>query len=108
MTTNVLIRHKSTGVIKQGCYGVSWTYMFFGPFVPLYRDEPMDALLQFLFIGATGGLYYVYLIFTYNKQWMHRHLTSGWELADSESSNALAAAALGIQLPGESSKKIPV
>jgi hypothetical protein len=29
----------ATGMMKQGFYGFSWTYLFFGFFVPLFRGE---------------------------------------------------------------------
>ena len=37
MATSVLIRHRNSGLTRQGYVGFSWTYLFFGWLVPLFR-----------------------------------------------------------------------
>ena len=49
MATKVNLLHPSTGMMKPGYYGFSWTYLFFGAFVPLFRGELGVAALHFLF-----------------------------------------------------------
>ena len=40
MATEILIKHKESGLINIGYYGFSRTYLlFFGWFVPLFRGE---------------------------------------------------------------------
>jgi hypothetical protein len=34
-----MIKHNQSGLVKKGYFGFSWTYLFFGWFVPLFRGE---------------------------------------------------------------------
>ena len=36
MAQSIAIVHKESGMMKNGLYGFSWTYLFFGWFVPLF------------------------------------------------------------------------
>jgi hypothetical protein len=96
MATAVLMRHSQSGLTRKGYVGFSWTYLFFGWFVPLFRGELVIAALHLLFTLVTGGLWQLIVCFLYNRQYMTRMLTSGWTLADSDGRNALAAAKLDI------------
>jgi hypothetical protein len=96
MATAVTIKHSSSGLVKKGYYGFSWTYLFFGWFVPLFRGELGVAALHLLFSVVTFGFWQLVLCFLYNKQYMTRMLTNGWVLADSAERNSAAALRLGI------------
>jgi hypothetical protein len=96
MATSVIIRHTQSGLTRKGYIGFSWTYLFFGWLVPLFRGELSTAALHLLFTLFTFGLWQLILCFIYNRQYMTRMLTSGWVLADSETINDLARAKLGI------------
>ncbi len=96
MAKAVLIKHQASGLIKTGYYGFSWTYLFFGFFVPMVRGELAVAVLHFLLSWVTFGLWWLIAAFIYNKQYMTRMLTSGWVLADTPGNNVDAARALGI------------
>lgn len=98
MATSVMIKHTASGLTKKGVYGFSWTYLFFGWFVPLFRGELGIAALHVLFSLLTFGLWQLVLCFLYNKQYMTRMLTNGWVLADTPQNNAKAAMALGVAL----------
>jgi len=99
MATSVLIRHRESGLTRSGYVGFSWTYLFFGWLVPLFRGELGVAALHLLFTIVTGGLWQLIVCFLYNRQYMTRMLTGGWVLADSEGRNALAAAKLDMAPP---------
>ncbi|MSQ81108.1 MAG: hypothetical protein EXR41_05330 [Candidatus Methylopumilus sp.] len=99
MATAVIIKHPSSGMIKIGYYGFSWSYLIFGWFVPLYRGELGVAALHMLFSIITLGLWQIIVAFLYNKQYMTRMFITGWVLADSENNNEMAAARLGVILP---------
>ena len=94
MATAVAIKHKESGMMKTGYHGFSWTYLIFGWFVPLFRGELGVAALHLLFTFVTFGLWQLILSFLYNKQYMTRMLTTGWELAGNENENLKARAAL--------------
>ncbi|MDI2090946.1 hypothetical protein [Commensalibacter oyaizuii] len=97
MAQAVRIKNKTSGMIKNGYVGYSWTYLFFGWFVPLFRGEIGIAILHFIVSFLTCGLWQIIFSFLYNKQYMTRMLgQEGWELADSEELNALARQKLKI------------
>lgn len=96
MATEIPIKHKESGMMKMGLYGFSWTYLLFGCFVPIIRGELGVGALHFLFSIVTFGLWQLIASFLYNKQYMTRMLTNGWELAGSEAENHKARAALGM------------
>ena len=83
-------------MIKTGLYGFSWTYLFFGWFVPLFRGELGVGALHLLFTIFTFGLWQLIVCFLYNKQYMTRMLTNGWVLAGIDQDNLKARAALNI------------
>ena len=80
----VRLRNTTGGVVKVGRLGWSWTYLYFGFWVPLFRSEIGIAALHLLFTLVTFGLFQPVWSFLYNKQQMTRLLTSGWEVDDSE------------------------
>jgi len=96
MATKITIKHNESGMMKTGYFGFSWTYFFFGWFVPLFRGELGVGALHLLFTIVTFGLWQLILCFLYNNQYMTRMLTSGWELAGNENENREARAALGM------------
>ena len=97
MATSIRLKHKESGLIKTGKYGFSWTYLFFGWFVPLVRGEIEIAALHLLFTFFSFGIFQIIMSFLYNKQYMIRMLTSGWELADNDYENKRAKFHLGIE-----------
>ncbi len=105
MATKITIQHPATGLTKTGAYGFSWTYFFFGWFVPLFRGELGVAALHLLFSLFTFGIWQLIMSFLYNKQYMTRMLEKGYVLKDSRDNMAKARLALGIaeqadRLPG--------
>jgi hypothetical protein len=99
MATKVLIKHPQSGLIKDGYFGFSWSYLFFGWFVPLFRGELGTAALHLLFTMFTFGMWQLILPFLYNKQYMTRMLEKGYVLADTEPAMQAARAKLGIAAP---------
>ena len=97
MATQIYIKHQQSGMTKAGYYGFSWTYFFFGWFVPLFRGELGTGALHLLFTIATLGLWQFIVCFLYNKQYMTRMLTSGWELAGNEVELKAAKMALSVE-----------
>ena len=96
MATGVKIKHTTSGMAKIGYYGFSWTYLFFGWFVPLFRGELGAGALHLLFSLITCGLWQFIVSFLYSKQYMIRMLTNGWILAGSDDENRSAGLVLGI------------
>lgn len=96
MATKVIIQHPVNGLTKNGYFGFSWTYLFFGWLVPLFRGELGVAALHLLFTVCTFGFWQIIVAFLYNKQYMTRMLEKGYLLKDSEELMTEAREALGI------------
>jgi hypothetical protein len=92
-----MIKHPQSGMTKKGYVGFSWTYLFFGWFVPLFRGEVGVAALHLLFSLCTFWVWQLIMPFLYNKQYMTRMLVErGYVLDDSEPTNTMARLKLGI------------
>jgi len=98
MATSITVKHKVSGLSKKGYYGFSWTYLFFGWLVPLIRGELGVAALHLLFSICSLGLWQLIACFLYNRQYMERKLTSGWEIAGSTEELLAARAALNLEI----------
>ena len=96
MASKIIIKHKDSGISKTGYYGFSWTYLFFGWFVPLFRGELGTGALHLLFTIFTLGIWQFIVCFLYNRQYMERVLASGYEFNDSEHAVAAAKVKLNI------------
>ena len=81
----IILRNKDSGVGKTARLGWSWTYFYFGFWVPLFRGEIGIAALHLLFTLITFGLFQPIWSFLYNKQHITRLLTNGWEVNDTDS-----------------------
>ena len=95
---HVMMKSPVTGQLKQGFYGFSWTYLFFGFWVPLIRGELGVAALHLLFTVVTAGLWQIVVCFLYNKQYTNRLIEKGFRFTDTSERNQRAAAALGVDL----------
>jgi len=96
MAKRVALIHPQTGLMKSGFYGFSWTFLFFGWFVPLFRGELLIELLHFTITVITIGLWQIIFAFLYNKQYTTRLLEKGYVLNDTEEVNEEARQKLGI------------
>ena len=80
----IKVKHKESGVEKSCFIGYSWTYFFFGFFVPIFRGEISIGVFHLIFSIATFGVFQLVMPFLYNKQYSIRLLTNSWVLNDSE------------------------
>jgi vacuolar-type H+-ATPase subunit I/STV1 len=92
----VKIKHEESGVEKNCFIGYSWTYFFFGFFVPIFRGEISIGVFHLIFSLLTFGVFQIIMPFLYNKHYSTRLLTDGWKLADTEENNDLAKTKVGI------------
>ena len=93
----VLVKHEQSGLQKNGYVGYSLTYYFFGPIVPIIRGEIGIGVLHFvLTVISLGAFQFLVMPFLYNKQYMTRLLTNGWQLNGDDETNAYAKRKLGI------------
>jgi len=92
----IKVKHKESGVEKSCFIGYSWTYFFFGFFVPIFRGEISIGVFHLIFSIATFGVFQLVMPFLYNKQYSIRLLTNSWVLNDSEEKNNLAKLKISI------------
>ena len=92
----IKVKHKESGVEKSCFIGYSWTYFFFGFFVPIFRGELSIGVVHLIFSIVTLGVFQLVMPFLYNKQYSIRLLTNSWVLNDSEEKNNLAKLKIGI------------
>ncbi len=95
MAKTVVMKNPQNGLLKKGFFGFSWTYFFFGWFVPLFRGELGVAALHLLFSFLTFGLWQIIFCFLYNKQYTSRLIADGFRFADRPEVNRAAEIALG-------------
>lgn len=99
MATVVMIKHPASGLVRKGFHGFSWTYLFFGWWVPLFRGEIGLAILHLIVTLCTFGLWQLIVAFLYNRQYMTRMLEKGYQLSDTEAAMNQARISLGIAAP---------
>jgi hypothetical protein len=98
MAKSILIKNPQNGLLKNGVYGFSWTYLFFGGLVPLFRGEIAIAILHIILSIMTLGISNIIFAFIYNRQYMQRQITQGFKLADRPEVNAACAVAIKADL----------
>lgn len=86
----VNIRNQS-GMVKQVKLGFSWTMLFFGIFVPLFRGDLKWTILSLILVIITSGFAWLILPFFYNRMYVKSLLEKGWYPADEISREALLA-----------------
>ncbi len=92
----IKVKHSDSGIQKNCFVGYSWTYFFFGFFVPVFRGEISIGVFHLIFSFVTFGVFQLIMPFLYNKQHSTRLLNNYWFLNDSEINNEIAKQKIGI------------
>lgn len=71
---------EKNGMRKEVKQGFSWTTLFFGCFVPLFRGDLKWAIIMFLLAFMTLGLSWLIMPFIYNKKYLEELLNNGWKV----------------------------
>jgi hypothetical protein len=74
----VRLTKQPNGLLKECPTGFSWTNLFFGIFVPLFRGDLKWFLIQLVVDIFTGGLALLIFPFFYNKSHLKAKLEDGW------------------------------
>ena len=90
------VKHNESGILKNCFVGYSWTYFFFGFFVPIFRGEISIGVFHLIFSLVTFGIFQLIMPLLYNKQYSTRLLNNSWSLNDSEENNSIARQKIGI------------
>jgi hypothetical protein len=78
----IIFEHPQTGETKEAPVGFSWTMLFFGVFVPLFRGDFKWALITFLAAIVTFGISWFVFPFIYNKLYIKDLLSKGFKVKD--------------------------
>lgn len=111
MATVIAMKHKDTGIMKNGYYGFSWTTLFFGFFPALFRGDfitfiggfVISVIIALVTFGIGAFLIGLVWAFMYNKYFTRKLLERGYVFAGGVGENALAASALGVIAPSAAS-----
>ncbi len=106
MAIAVHLKSPSTGLVKTGYFGFSWTTLFFGFFPALFRGDFVTfiggfliAMIIALATAGVGAFVISFLwAFMYNKYYTRKLIEKGYVLNDSPEINRQAADALGISV----------
>ena len=96
MANSVLMKNSKTGILKEGFYGFSWTYLFFGFWVPLCRGNMSMFGLHFLLALVsiyTLGIPQIIMAFFFNKLYTIDLIERGYTFVENDEAKILAACA---------------
>jgi hypothetical protein len=83
------INLEKNNVLKTVKLGFSWTFFFFGIFIPLFRGDLKWFLIILISTIFTYGLALFVFMFVYNKIYVKDLLEKGYKPADKFSEKAL-------------------
>jgi hypothetical protein len=97
----VNLKNPATGEIKQAPVGFSWTTLFFGFFVPIFRSDWLMAVIFLCTAFVTAGMSNIVFAFMYNKIHVKNLLyKEGFKVTGSAKGDLQKISAkLGIELP---------
>lgn len=78
-----------SGMIKDATTGFSWTTLFFGSLVPLFRSDWKYFVIMCLVGMLTLGFSNLVFSFTYNKTYMRERLNEGYKPTTDADANYL-------------------
>ena len=79
------IKLEKNGLTKKCSTGYSWTSLFFGVGVPLWRGDTKGIIIQCVLVVITGFLCWAFIPFFYNKIYIKRLIEKGWKPIDLKS-----------------------
>lgn len=93
----VNLKHNQTGAVKQTKLGFSWTTLFFGLFVPLFRGDFKWFAFMIIFPIITFGIAWLIFPFIYNKMYIKDLIEKGYIPSDDYSKSQLQLKGLAFQ-----------
>lgn len=85
----VVVNLEKNGMVNQAPIGFSWTTLFFGFFVPLFRGDWVWFIIMLLVGMLSLGVVNIILCFIYNRIYVTKLIENGWRPADSYSAEIL-------------------
>lgn len=91
------LKQNQTGAVKQVKLGFSWTTLFFGFFVPLFRGDVKWFLIMIIVPLVTVGIAWIIFPFIYNKIYIKDLIDKGYIPADDYSRSQLQSKGMAFQ-----------
>lgn len=73
-----VVLKNQAGITKTSKVGFSWTFFFFGLFVPLVRGDMKNFFRIWLMCWFTLGIYQLFACFSYNKKYVQGLMEMGY------------------------------
>lgn len=86
----VTLQHKDTGLVKELKVGFSWTFLFFGAFVYIFRGNWSEFWKCFFLSPITLGIYPFCQCWTANKKEIVKQMEKGYAPVNQQSKDKLA------------------
>jgi hypothetical protein len=107
MAQVVLLKQSTSGLIKKGRVGFSWTTLIFGALVPLVRGDLKWFIIMLLLalliglptLGIGAFIVGVIFAFVYNRKHIESLLEKGYVPSDEHTANQIRAAGITIDGP---------
>jgi len=100
----VLLENKELGVTKEVPFLFSWTMILFGAFVPLLRGDFIWFVFTIVLRVITAGFGTIIFAFFYNKIYIKKLLSKGYEPANDEAKALLDSKGIKYELHDSSEK----
>lgn len=88
-TNKITLKNKNNGLTKTVPIGFSWTLLFFGIFVPLFRGDIKWFIITLILAIVTFGIGWLFIPFFYNKKYIIDLIEKGYEPVDKISKKVL-------------------
>ncbi len=96
----VIFEHPVTKETREAPVGFSWTTLFLGLFVPIYRGDWKWAIIMFLAGSFTLGISWIVFPFIYNKLYIKELVKKGYQAKEVLDSNIeIIENKIGFKLP---------
>lgn len=104
MATKIRMKHKETGLTKDGFIGYSWTTLLFGSFPALFRGDFITFIGVFVVLIILGvisfgiGAFIAMIVwsFLYNKYYTRKLIEKGYQFDDTPELNKTAEQFVGV------------
>jgi hypothetical protein len=90
----ITLQNKDTGLVKELKIGFSWTFLFFGALVYIFRGNWSEFWKCFFLSPFTLGIYQVVQCWTANRKEIVKYMEKGYAPADEQSINKLVRTGL--------------
>lgn len=104
----IRLTHTQTGLVKECPEGFSWTNLFFGFFVPLFRGMYGNMFFQIIAGSLSFGLSGLVFPFLLNKMYAKHLVESGYVPSSEEDRMRLNLMEIMIQTPQQQQAKAPM